>query len=121
MKTLFAIIASALAILLLAAVIASAEVVRVEATVAASTNATATLGATAIVRGILHRAIVTVSAGGTCAVQLIDTDGTVIWTNAAAAGATTILTNFPANGVQVKTHAANTTNKTVAISLTAEK
>lgn len=118
MKQLLAIIAVAA---LCAAPWALAEVFNPEATVTFSTNATSTLGATITARGLLHRAIVTVTSGGTGVVELIDTDGTVIWTNATTSGTTTILTNFPANGIQVKTYGANTTNKTVKVISTVEK
>jgi hypothetical protein len=115
---------SGLAVAVLAAAIASAEVRQSGETVVASTNATATIGTTLNARGILHRAVLVVSGTAkTNTVWLTDTDGTVIYSNQLTSGTTTFTTNMAVADIVVRTSSATPTNAAFnnTITITVEK
>jgi hypothetical protein len=115
---------SGLAVAVLAAAIASAEVRQSGETVVASTNATATIGTTMNARGILHRVVLVVSGTAkTNTVWLTDTDGTVIYSNQLTSGTTTFTTNMAVADIVVRTSSATPTNAAFnnTITITVEK
>lgn len=113
-----------LAVAVLAAAIASAEVRQSTTAVVASTNATPTTAATINARGILHRVVLVVSGTGkTNTLWLTDTDGTVIYSNAVTSGTTTITTNLAVADIVVSTSSATPTNAAInnTLTITVEK
>ena len=115
---------SGLAAVTLAVAVASAEVRQSATTVVASTNATATTGATINARGILHRFVLVVSGTAkTNTVWLTDTDGTVIYSNQLTSGTTTYTTNMAVADILLKTASASPTNAAFnnTITITVEK
>lgn len=120
MKRFAIILAGFVALVAVVAICYAGDVRRVTTTVTASTNAVATLATTLTDRGVLQRAIIAVSSGGTCCVDFVDSDGTAIWSGTNITGSTTITTAFPMVGLTIKTSNANMTNKTVKLDLTLE-
>jgi hypothetical protein len=113
-----------LAAVTLAVAVASAEVRQSTTKVVASTNATATAGATINARGILHRVVLVVSGTGkTNTLWLADTDGTVIYSNEVTSGTTTFTTNMAVADIVVSTASATPTNAAInnTITITVEK
>jgi hypothetical protein len=113
-----------LAVAVLAAAIASAEVRQSGSVVVASTNATQTTGATLNARGILHRVVLVVSGTAkTNTLWLTDTDGTVIYSNSLTSGTTTFTTNMAVADIVVSTASATPTNAAInnTITITVEK
>ena len=113
-----------LAVAVLAAAIASAEVRQSTTAVVASTNATPTTAATINARGILHRVVLVVSGTGkTNTLWLTDTDGTVIYSNEVTSGTTTITTNLAVADIVVSTSSATPTNAAInnTLTITVEK